>query len=110
MIFFSFFAAGMLSATSFLQAEASWWKGPLATLVLVLAGFVLLIGVPEEALTNTILPPVASLTSGFWLCATIVGAGTLLALTLRRRLSTGKIAGVSFLGGLVVFNILTLVI
>lgn len=110
MIFFPFFAASILSLTAYLQSEAAWWKGPLAALALFLAGFAIAMGLSEELLANTTLPPVIGLASAAWLVAAVIGLGSVLALVLRKFLSPGRIAGASFVCGLPLFGILPFLI
>jgi hypothetical protein len=99
MIFFSFFAASIFSLTAFLQSEAAWWKGPLSALALFALGFAVGAGLQEEALKNTILPPVIGLAAAAWTCAAIIGLGSLVALILRDLWTPGRIAGTAFVGG-----------
>ncbi|UWQ31736.1 hypothetical protein K3555_14195 [Leisingera sp. M527] len=110
MIFFPFFAASIVSLTAFLQSEAAWWKGPLAALALFLAGFAIAMGIPEEMLASTVLPPVIGIAVGTWLGAGVIGLGSGLALVLRKFLSPGRIAGAAFLCGFPVFSILPFLI
>ena len=103
LLFFSFCTASILSLTAFLQSEAAWWKGPLAALALFLAGFGIAMGLSEEMLENSILPPVAGLAVAAWVGAGVIALGASLALVLRKFLSAGRIAGFAFVCGLPLF-------
>ncbi len=66
--------------------------------------------IPEEALKNSILPPVIFLSAAAWYCAGLVGVGALSALVLRRFVPTGRIVKLVFGGGwgLIFIGLLTL--
>jgi len=107
---FSFVAACILALVAYLQSEASWWKGPLASLALFALGGAVVVFLHEEALENTILPPVLFLSVAAWFCAGLVGVGALTALALRRFVTTGKIVKLVFGGGwgLILIGLLSL--
>jgi hypothetical protein len=110
LFFFSFVAACILALVAYLQSEAVWWKGPLASVVLFALGVGIIFLIPEEALKNSILPPVLFLSVSAWYCAGLVGVGAVSALILRRFMSTGKIVKLVFGGGwgLMFIGLLTL--
>ncbi|AZV77413.1 hypothetical protein EBB79_05580 [Parasedimentitalea marina] len=104
MIFFSFFTASIFSLTAFLQSEAAWWKGPLSALALFALGLAIGVGLQEEALKNTILPPVIGLATAAWTCAILIGLGSVTALALRDFWAPGRIAGTAFVGGWILIS------
>ncbi|OBY24537.1 hypothetical protein [Leisingera sp. JC1] len=110
LMLFSICAASIFSLAAFLQSEAAWWKGFLAAAMLFLAGFGIAMGISEELLENTILPPVAGLVWAAWVGAAVIGLGSILALVLRKFLSPGRIAGAAFLCGFPVFSVLPFLI
>ncbi|MGR3620957.1 hypothetical protein [Pseudophaeobacter sp.] len=112
LFIFSFVTACILALVAYLQSEATWWKGPLAAVVLFALGLGIIVLVPEEALKNSILPPVLSLSVAAWYCAGLVGVGALSALILRRFAPTGRIVKLVFGGGwgLMFIGLLTLAI
>lgn len=107
---FSFVAACILALVAYLQSEASWWKGPVASVALLGLGVGVAVLIPEEALKNSILPPVIFLSAAAWYCAGLVGVGALSALVLRRFVPTGRIVKLVFGGGwgLIFIGLLTL--
>ncbi|MFT6460470.1 hypothetical protein [Pseudophaeobacter arcticus] len=99
LIIFSFVAACILALVAYLQSEASWWKGPLASVALFALGVGIIALIPESALKNSILPPVVFLSAAAWYCAGLVGVGALAALILRRFVPKGRIVKLVFGGG-----------
>ncbi len=94
----SFFVASMLSLTAYLQSDSRWWTGLLGASVLFAVGFVAAVNAPAVEVGDT-LPPILILVAGTWLCATIIGAGSISALVLRPFRTAGQVAGIVFLGG-----------
>ncbi|PHO02545.1 hypothetical protein CSC82_18595 [Rhodobacteraceae bacterium 4F10] len=100
MIFFlSLFFALVLSMVAFLQSEAAWWKGPLVAFALGVVTVVLLFIVAAEVPQGGNLPPSSGMVVAAFLGTVLIGAGSGLALVLRKMWSPGKIAKVVFLGG-----------
>ena len=95
----SLVAACFLALVAYLQSEASWWKGPLASLALFVLGVCLVVFLPEEKLDGSFLPPVWYFSLAAWFGALLIGAGALTALALRRYVPTSKIVKMVFGGG-----------
>ncbi len=93
--------AAMLALTAFLQAEAAWWKGPTASIVLVVIGVLAAFVIPSQ---NSSGPRIleATPTAILWFCAVLMIVGSILGLALRPFLSSGKIAKLVFVSGLMV--------
>ena len=108
MIFFSFFAASIFALTVFLQAEAAWWKGPLAAIGLFVLCLAIALFTPAEGVGNTVLPPVIGLASAALGGSVLIGLGSLIGIIGRRFATPGKLAGIAFFVGWVLLTLLSL--
>jgi hypothetical protein len=97
MVFFSLFGAAVLATTAYLQAEAKWWMGLLVCAALVLAGIVVSVWL-GEAIGPASAPnhPVLGVIAGLFLCAPLIGVGSISSLFLRRKYPATKVGAVTF--------------
>lgn len=91
----SFGCAAMIALSAYLQADAAWWKGPAATVALLIGGIVV-IRYLQSSDGFDATSPAAFLGLSIWLCALLVGLGAFFALLLRRWVRPAKIATLSF--------------
>lgn len=106
LIFFTFFAAGIVAATAFLQKYSAGWKGLVGAIVLLALGFTNVFFYRWVHLETQQLGITISLVMG----ALLVAVGSITSLILRSRLSAGRIAMLAFIGTWVLLQILILVI
>lgn len=110
LIFFPFFAASIFALTVFLQAEAAWWKGPLAAIGLFILCLAIVLFVPAEGVDNTVLPPVMGLASAALGGSVLIGLGSLVGIIGRRFATPGRLAGIAFVVGWVLLTLLVLML
>ncbi|KIC42932.1 hypothetical protein RA27_06295 [Ruegeria sp. ANG-R] len=94
----SFFFASMLALSAYLQSEARWWTGILTAILLFIVGWLILM-IVEFPDSGGALPPVAFTSLGAWICAALIGLGSISGLVLRSFKSAGQVAGIVFVGG-----------
>ncbi|MGH1467203.1 MAG: hypothetical protein ACRBBQ_17770 [Cognatishimia sp.] len=88
---YSLFAALIIALTTHLQADARWWKGPLASILLFIGGFLVAILLLPD--TDN---PALILASGAWISSILVGIGSAIALIFRRFVKHGKLVKRTF--------------
>ncbi|MEQ9695049.1 hypothetical protein [Shimia sp. SDUM112013] len=99
VFFLSLLFAFVLSMAACLQSDAAWWKGSLAAIALGVVTTLLFLFVAVEVPQGGNLPPSSGMVVAAFLGNVLIGAGSGLALMLRKMWSPGKIAKVVFLGG-----------
>lgn len=110
LIFFTFFAAGIVAATAFIQTESAGWKGLVGATALLALGIANVLFLHESSPENLEKSPQFGITTSLVTGALLVAVGSITSLVLRFRLSAGRIAVIAFIGSWVLLQILILVI
>jgi hypothetical protein len=110
LIFFTFFAAGIVAATAFLQTDSAGWKGLVGATVLLALGLTNVLFLQVSPSENPANSPQLGITTSLVIGALLVAVGSITSLILRSRLSAGRIAMIAFIGSWILLQILILVI
>ena len=110
LIFFTFFAAGIIAATAFLQTDSAGWKGLVGAIFLLALGLTNLLFLQVGPSENPANSPQLGITVSLVMGALFVAVGSITSLILRSRLSAGRIAMLALIGSWILLQILFLAI
>jgi hypothetical protein len=110
LIFFTFFAAGIIAATAFLQTDSAGWKGLVGAIVLLALGLTNVLFLQVGPSENPANSPQLGITASLVMGALLVAVGSITSLILRSRLSAGRIAMLALIGSWILLQILILAI